>query len=147
MKQNTKERTYSITELAKEFGITTRTMRFYEEKGLLRPKRKGQTRIYTAKERTRLKLILRGKRLGFSLEEAREIIDLYKPGQDNVIQIKQLFAVIDRREKKLLGQKKDIEHMLGDLEAVRQKVMQSVSEEVRSQIVDNFVEDGKGSER
>ncbi|WP_156504026.1 MerR family DNA-binding transcriptional regulator, partial [Oleiphilus sp. HI0066] len=70
---------YSISELSHEFDITTRTMRFYESEGLLSPKRDGQTRIYAEADRVRLKLILRGKRLGLSLAESKELIDMYKP--------------------------------------------------------------------
>src|SRR5690554_8102312 len=70
-------RTYSISELASEFDVTTRSIRFYEDQGLLHPTRRGQTRIYSSKDRVRLKLILRGKRLGFSLAETRELFDLW----------------------------------------------------------------------
>ncbi len=73
------DRSHSISELAAELGITTRTIRFYEEKGLLAPSRNGQQRIYSAADRVRLKLILRGKRLGFTLEESRDLIDMYDP--------------------------------------------------------------------
>lgn len=69
--------TFSITQLAEEFGVTTRAIRFYEDKDLLHPRREGQTRIYSTRDRARLKLILRGKRVGFTLTEIREIIDLY----------------------------------------------------------------------
>jgi DNA-binding transcriptional MerR regulator len=78
-------RSYSITELATDFDITTRTIRFYEEKGLLNPQRKGQTRIYSAADRIKLKLILRGKRLGLSLEESKDIIEMYQPEHDNAV--------------------------------------------------------------
>jgi len=74
---NTPQTTYSISDLSKEFDITTRSIRFYEDQGLLKPKRRGQTRIYSLKDRVRLKLILRGKRLGFSLAETRRLFELY----------------------------------------------------------------------
>ena len=85
---------YSISQLAKEFNITTRSIRHYEDVGLLSPARSGQTRIYTQADRTRLRLILRGKRLGLSLEDSREIIDMYEPGKTNVDQLKKLIDAI-----------------------------------------------------
>ncbi len=72
---------FSITDLCKEFEITTRTVRHYEEIGLISPSRRGQTRVYSPADRTRLRLILRGKRLGLSLEDSRQIIDMYEPGK------------------------------------------------------------------
>ncbi|MFQ3223095.1 MAG: DNA-binding transcriptional MerR regulator, partial [Porticoccaceae bacterium] len=72
---------YSISQLSKEFEITTRTIRHYEDLGLLAPARRGQTRVYSPADRIRLKLILRGKRLGLSLDDSREIIDMYEPGR------------------------------------------------------------------
>ncbi|MFN3587168.1 MAG: MerR family transcriptional regulator, partial [Moraxellaceae bacterium] len=79
-------RTYSISDLAREFDVTTRTIRFYEDEGLLTPERRGQTRIYSPRDRVLLKLILRGKRLGFSLAECRELFDLYDPEHGNQAQ-------------------------------------------------------------
>ncbi len=79
---------YSISQLSKEFDVTTRTIRHYEELGLIKPARRGQTRVYSPSDRTRLRLILRGKRLGLSLENSREIIDMYEPGKTNVEQLK-----------------------------------------------------------
>ncbi len=69
--------TYTISELSAQFGVTTRAIRFYEDKGLLSPTRNGRNRVYKKRDRTRLKLVLRGKRLGFTLDETREIIDMY----------------------------------------------------------------------
>ena len=109
--------TYSIRELAREFEITSRTLRFYEEKGLLHPAREGQNRIYSRADRTRLRLILRGKRLGLTLEESADLIGMYDPGSDNQ---QQLLAVIDKiREsrRRLEQQKQDLEQMLTDLAA------------------------------
>lgn len=110
-----KDVVYSISELAKEFEVTTRTIRHYEELGLLKPTRNGQNRIYSAADRTRLKLILRGKRLGLSLEESREIIALYAPGKSNVAQLKTLIDAIERQRVKLNQQLDDIARMLEDL--------------------------------
>jgi DNA-binding transcriptional MerR regulator len=106
---------YSIRDLAREFEITSRTLRFYEEKGLLSPTREGQNRIYSRADRTRLRLILRGKRLGLTLEESADLIGMYDPGSDNQ---QQLLAVIDKiREsrRRLEQQKQDLEQMLSDL--------------------------------
>ena len=91
---------YSISELSQEFDITPRTIRFYEEKGLLFPGRKGSTRVFSASDRVRLKLILRGKKIGFSLDESRDIIEMYEPETDNTRQLENLLLKI--REKRLL---------------------------------------------
>ena len=77
------QNSFSISELAREFDVTTRTIRFYEEKGMLAPERRGQTRIFSHADRVRLELILRGKRIGMSLIESREIIEMYDPASDN----------------------------------------------------------------
>ena len=93
MRQIEKERAdaeYSIGELAAEFDVTPRAIRFYEDEGLLAPRRDGQRRIYTPRERTRLKLTLRGKRLGLTLSEIRDLIDMYEPGRDERPQLRAL---------------------------------------------------------
>lgn len=115
MSTNTAD-SYSISELAQEFGITTRTIRFYEDKGLISPERRGQTRVYTPEDRVRLKLILRGKRLGFSLDESREIIDMYDPAHGNVEQLNRLLDRIDAKRQQLRQQQRDIEKMLAQLD-------------------------------
>jgi DNA-binding transcriptional MerR regulator len=107
--------TYSISDLAKEFDVTTRTIRFYEDKGLITPERQGQTRIYSAADRTKLKLILRGKRLGFSLEESRGIVDMYEPGKSNADQLARLINGIREKRGLLEQQLHDIEAMMVDL--------------------------------
>ncbi|MCX2840507.1 DNA-binding transcriptional regulator, MerR family [Microbulbifer thermotolerans] len=107
---------YSISELAREFDITTRTIRFYEDKGLISPARRGQTRIYSPEDRVRLKLILRGKRLGFSLEESREIIDMYDPARGNVEQLQRLLAAIEQKRAQLHQQLRDIQSLMGELD-------------------------------
>lgn len=106
---------YSISQLAKEFAITTRSIRHYEDIGLLSPARRGQTRIYSPADRTRLKLILRGKRLGISLEDSREIIDMYEPGKTNLDQLKKLIDAIQQQRIKLNRQLDDITKLLKDL--------------------------------
>ena len=93
--------TYSIGELAKEFDITTRSIRFYEDEGLLHPERKGQSRIYSSKDRTRLKLVLRGKRLGFSLGETKTIFDLYDNEQTEEKQLQTMVQLIADKKQKL----------------------------------------------
>ena len=105
----------SISQLSKEFDITTRSIRHYEDLGLLSPTRRGQTRIYAQADRTRLRLILRGKRLGLSLEDSREIIDMYEPGKTNVDQLKKLIDAIQLQRSKLNQQLDDISKLLKDL--------------------------------
>ena len=106
---------YSITDLCKEFGVTTRTARYYEDIGLLSPSRRGQTRVYSATDRTRLRLILRGKRLGLSLEDSRQIIDMYEPGKTNIEQLNSLIDAIRQQRDKLNQQLDDISNLLKDL--------------------------------
>lgn len=119
---------YSISELAKEFDVTTRTIRHYEDEGLLSPQRRGQTRIYSKSDRTRLKLILRGRRLGLSLDEAGQIVNMYTPGSDNIEQLQALIDKIDEHRKKLFQQQRDIEVMLNDLNDVENICRQAMAE-------------------
>ncbi len=107
--------TYTIGELAKEFDITTRTIRFYEDAGLLNPERNGQTRIYKAKDRTRLMLVLRGKRLGFSLQETKTIFELYDNEETEEKQIQIMLTLIEEKKQKLIQQQQDIADILDDL--------------------------------
>ena len=116
-----KPKHYSISELATEFDVTTRTIRFYEEKGLLAPARKGTSRIYSSADHTKLKLILRGKRLGFSLEESGEIISMYDPAHGNTAQLKKLMATIQTRREQLANQMEDLKVMMLELEQVEQR--------------------------
>lgn len=106
--------TYGIADLAREFDVTTRTLRFYEDEGLIEPARQGQRRIFSARDRVRLKLILRGKRLGFSLGEIREIIDLYD-GPGEVGQIRFFLDKIRERRAALERQRDDIAATLEEL--------------------------------
>lgn len=106
---------YSISDLCKEFDITTRTIRHYEDLGLLSPSRRGQSRVYTPSDRTRLRLILRGKRLGLSLEDSRQIIDMYEPGKTNISQLNTLIDAIRVQRTKLNQQLDDISKLLKDL--------------------------------
>ena len=109
---------YSITDLAREFDVTTRTIRFYEDEGLLRPERQGQARIYRPRDRIRLKLILRGKRLGFSLKEVAEIIDLYDSEPGEVAQLRHFLEKIAERRSALARQREDIDIILAELDTV-----------------------------
>lgn len=113
--------TFSIGDLAGEFGVTTRTIRFYEEKGLLQPRREGTRRIYSPADRTRLRLILRGKRLGLSLDESAEIIRLYGSPGNNRRQLELLVEKIQQRREALLHQKRDLEAMLKELAGAESK--------------------------
>ena len=107
--------TYSISELAREFGITTRTIRFYEERGFIAPRRIGQQRRYTGADRVRIKLILRGKRIGLSLAESVEIIDMYDPSGNNAAQLQTLIERIAARREQMIRQRDDIDAMLESL--------------------------------
>ena len=111
--------TYTISDLAREFDLTTRAMRFYEDMGLLQPERTGpagRNRIYSARDRTRLKLTLRAKRLGLSLTEAREIIDLYDSPRDTGVQLRKFLDVLTVHRKQLEAQLADLQ---ANLEEVR----------------------------
>lgn len=107
--------TYGIAELAREFDVTTRTIRFYEDKGLLTPVRKGQRRVYAPRDRVRLRLIMRGKRLGFSLDEIREMIDLYDVDPTEVTQLRHFLDKIRERKAALAGQQRDIAETLAEM--------------------------------
>lgn len=107
---------YTISDLAKRYEITTRTIRFYEEKGLLNPEREGQNRIYSESDRVRLQLILRGKRLGLTLEESRDIINMYMPGRRNEEQLQTLITTIRHKREQLKEQMQDLKRMLLDLD-------------------------------
>jgi len=114
---------FSISDLAKEFAITTRAIRFYEEKGLLKPQRAGNQRTYSAKDRVHLMLILRGKRLGMSLEEAAEIISLYDPTSNNQAQKTALLEQLQKRKALLEAQREDIDLALKELTDIEQKII------------------------
>jgi DNA-binding transcriptional MerR regulator len=117
------ERTeFSISELAREFDVTPRAIRFYEDQRLLAPRREGQRRVYTARDRTRLKLTLRGKRLGLSLSEIRELIDMYEPGRDEQPQLERFLAVLEAHKASLTQQRADIEAQLAELQTFEKRV-------------------------
>jgi DNA-binding transcriptional MerR regulator len=112
-------KSYTISELAREFDITTRAIRFYEEKGLITPLREGQKRLYTPADRVRIKLILRGKRIGMTLQESVEVIDMYQPGHSNTEQLHSLINKVKDRQARLLQQRQDIDDMLSSLQEVQ----------------------------
>jgi DNA-binding transcriptional MerR regulator len=110
--------TYSISDLAKEFDLTTRAMRFYEDMGLLQPERSGpggRTRIYSGRDRTRLKLTLRAKRLGLSLTEAKDIIDMYDSPRDTAAQLEKFLQVLASHQQKLEAQMMDLQANMDEL--------------------------------
>ncbi len=111
--------TYTITELAREFDITPRTIRFYEDQGLISPKREGsggRVRVYGARDRTRLKLTLRGKRLGLTLSEIKDLVDMYDSPKDSSAQLQRFLAVLGRHREMLEQQREDLELTLSEIE-------------------------------
>ena len=107
---------FGIRDLTREFGVTARTIRHYEEIGLLSPERRGQTRVYSPADFTRLKLILRGKRLGLSLEESRQIIQMYDPAAGNRPQLERLLERLREQRDALIARRRDLDAMLRELE-------------------------------
>lgn len=107
---------YSITDLAEEFGVTSRTIRFYEDKGLVSPEREGLTRVYSRSDRARLKLILRGRRLGFSLQDMKKMIDLYNPEGEVTEQLNFTLNKCEEQLEKLQAQRTDINEAISELE-------------------------------
>jgi DNA-binding transcriptional MerR regulator len=114
----------SISELASEFDVTPRAIRFYEDQGLLAPRREGQRRIYTVRDRTRLKLTLRGKRLGLTLGEIRELIDMYDARRDERPQLERFVAILAQHRSALEQQREDIEAQLSEIAAFEKRVRQ-----------------------
>jgi DNA-binding transcriptional MerR regulator len=106
---------YTVTELAKELGMTARAVRFYEDKGLIAPQRAGTTRVYSARDRARMILILRGKRLGFALSEIKEYLDLYDVDVTQHAQLRALLAAVAKRRAQLLAQRQAIDEALAEL--------------------------------
>ena len=112
---------FTIAELSKEFGVTHRAIRFYEDQGLLSPEREGQSRRYQSRDRVRLKLIARGKRLGFSLREIAEMIDLYDAPEGEVGQLEHFIQKMRERRSELLRQRTDIDHVLTELDQLEER--------------------------
>jgi DNA-binding transcriptional MerR regulator len=112
---------HTVTQLARELGITARTIRFYEDKGLITPQRAGSTRVYTSRDRARMILILRGKRLGFSLREIREYLDLYDVDHTQAEQLRVLRAAVAKRLASLREQHKALEQTIAELDDVQRQ--------------------------
>ncbi|MFQ1741696.1 MerR family transcriptional regulator [Aeromonas veronii] len=121
-----KEITYSISELAHEFDVTPRTIRYYEDEGLLTPQREGQTRIYSHRDKIRLKLTLRGKRLGFSLAEIRELFEMYDTDKSSKTQLHSMIQLIEEKRRALHQQLEDIQMVMSELSAAEQRCLNSL---------------------
>lgn len=123
---------YTVTQLADELGVTSRAVRFYEAKGLLSPGRAGATRIYTARDRARLILILRGKRLGFSLQEIKEYLDLYDLDRTQKEQLHRLLAGVRERSQRLEEQREALDMMLSELRDIESQASEALATFERS---------------
>ena len=124
-----RETTYSISDLAREFALTTRAIRFYEDEGLIAPTRRGQSRVYSERERVRIKLILRGKRLGLALSEIRELFDLYEVAHNERAQLAKFIGMLEARRARLLQQKEDIDVVLVEISGLERVCRRRLSEE------------------
>lgn len=123
------KRTFSISELSQEFDVTTRSIRFYEDQGLLKPRRRGQTRIFSTKDRVRLKLILRGKRMGFTLAETRELFDLWDETlTGNEKQLLKMLEILDGRKAMLEQQKNDIAQAEMEIDTAEARCREALAE-------------------
>ncbi|WP_105199020.1 MULTISPECIES: MerR family transcriptional regulator [unclassified Pseudoalteromonas] len=121
------EQTFSISDLAKEFDITTRSIRFYEDQGLIMPRRNGQTRIYSKRDKVRLKLILRGKRLGFSLAETGRLFELYDADKSSAKQLVTMLDLIEEKKAHLIQQMDDIKVVLMELVTAEKRCRETLS--------------------
>lgn len=119
---------FSITELTREFGVSTRTLRFYEDEGLIAPERRGRTRLYRAADRHLIAEILRGRRIGFSIAEIREIIQVYKapPGESGQLEL--LMRKIDEKRADLRQKRRDIEETLAELDNIEEACLTRLAE-------------------
>jgi DNA-binding transcriptional MerR regulator len=124
--------TYTITELAREFGITARAIRHYEDEGLLSPRRHGQSRIFTHRDRVRLKLALRGRRLGFTLAEIRDLFELYDLAKDENRQLREFLAKLEKRRASLEQQREDIAVMLNEISFFENQCRKLLREQERT---------------
>jgi DNA-binding transcriptional MerR regulator len=122
------QQNFTIRDLAREFGVTARTLRFYEEKELLSPERQGQERLYSRRDRARLKLVLMGKRVGFSLEEIRSMLDLYDLGDGRVTQLKVTFARFNERIERLKQQRAEIDEAIEAMQRATKSLAEMLKE-------------------
>jgi DNA-binding transcriptional MerR regulator len=118
--------TFAISDLAREFGITPRTIRFWEDQGILAPEREGSKRVFTRRDRARLKMALRGKRLGLSLAEIKDLIGMYASTEDETPQLLECLRVIAKRREALEQQREDIEAMLAEISLFEQQCQQEL---------------------
>jgi DNA-binding transcriptional MerR regulator len=117
---------HTVTQLARELGVTARTIRFYEDKGLISPQRAGTTRVYTARDRARMILIMRGKRLGFSLREIKEYLDLYDQDHTQEAQVRVLLAAVQKRLDMLHEQRRALETSIVELEDIQRQAQDAL---------------------
>ena len=127
------EPTWTISELAQEFSITPRTIRFYEDQGIVSPTRDGRNRVYHARDRARLKLALRGKRLGFQLSEILSLINMYDGPGKSVAQLQQYLAVLDKHKLVLEQQRRDLDETLASIDKQRQECEMLLARHPRNQ--------------
>ena len=125
--------TYTIGELAAEFDLTTRAIRFYEDCGLLSPQRQGRNRVYTSRDRTRLKLTLRGKRLGLTLAEVKELVDMYESPRDTQPQLKKFLVVLTAHRAQLEQQMADLSITLDEVRAHEKEVRRLLVSSAKAQ--------------
>ncbi len=119
--------TFAISDLAREFGITPRTIRFWEDQGILAPEREGSKRVFTRRDRARLKMALRGKRLGLSLAEIKDLIGMYASTEDETPQLQECLRIMARRREALAQQREDIEAMLAEIGQFEQLCQQELA--------------------
>jgi len=128
--------TYTISDLAREFALTTRAIRFYEDCGLVAPHRNGRARVYGERERVRIRLILRGKRLGLALSEIGELLDMYEIGRNEQAQLSRFVTLLADRRARLLQQKEDIDAVLAEIEGVERDCRRRLKDEARKDAAD-----------
>ena len=119
---------YTITELTREFGVSTRTLRFYEDEGLIHPERRGRTRLFRAADRRLLQEILRGRRIGFTIAEIREIINVYKEPPGELGQLKLMMSRIDEKRNELRQTRKDSDETLEELDNAEEACLTRLAE-------------------
>jgi DNA-binding transcriptional MerR regulator len=119
---------YTITELTREFGVSTRTLRFYEDEGLIHPERRGRTRLFRPADRRLIKEILRGRRIGFTIAEIREIVQVYKDPPGEAGQLKLLMTKVDEKRADLRQKRKDIEETLKELDNIEEACLTRLAE-------------------
>jgi len=121
------DRLFTVTQLAENLGVTARTIRFYEDKGLIAPRRAGTTRVYTHRDRARMGLILRGKRLGFSLREIRDYLDLYDVDHTQKEQLRALLKAVAGRVEELEQQRIALDDTLGELNEIKRQADEAMA--------------------